>query len=698
MTRVLVTGASGFIGQALVRALVERGDDVRAMVRNLRAAVRVLPSAAEPVEADLRHPGRWPDVMDGIDVVFHLAAAIDGPWPLHEQVTVHGTAALLERAAAADVRRFVHVSSIVVHATAHQRDGDVIDERTPLAEPTPAVGSYARGKLLAERLVREAEHRGLPTTIVRPGLVYGPGKVIFEHLGKPIGPVLVGCGRPGQHLPLTSLHSVIDALLRVADCPRSRGETYLVVDDHPIDRRTHVRILNDALHTRYRRLDVPTPLVCLAARGLGAARRCPGLPARHRLPAVTPDKLRTRALDLRYDSGKLARHTGWAPAHHVADGLRRAASASVPRRPVHRVAVVGAGMNSIHHLHALCRRDDVRIVGLVDTQLDRARALAARCGLEAPCFDSLASLCDQAQPDAAHVVTPPATHESLVCELLERGVDVLCEKPLAITLDACDRMAATAARRARTLGTTHNFLFDERFVRMQAMIAGGAVGQVLHVDTRCAFDMQRLSRADDPAAAQRAGWVWNLPGGLIEDLAPHPIYMTQALLGTDATLAHIHRARTGRVHPDADDQLHLLLAGPRVTGDILVSLTARPPAFTITVHGTAGTLMLDVQDMILLHSHTRARGPRALQRGLRVLHRNASTLRQLGTNAARLATRRLHPPGHMHTICDAYYHALATGHPFTPGPADGAAVVAILRQIWPTPHPTPHPPVNASSV
>ena len=108
-----------------------------------------------------------------------------------------------------------------------------------------------------------------------------------------------------------------------------------------------------------------------------------------------------------------------------------------------RVAIVGAGYVAAHHLAALKRLDFVELVGICDPNLEAARALAARFGIERVAAD-LAGLAD-AKPQVVHVLTPPASHAALALQAFEMGCGVLVEKPIAITQEQAQDIANHAA-------------------------------------------------------------------------------------------------------------------------------------------------------------------------------------------------------------------------------------------------------------
>ena len=225
--RVLVTGASGFVGVALCRALLERGHAVRAAVR--RAGALDVPSEAQQVQVgDLASEFDRRGLLEGMDVVVHLAAIAHRGAPEADilRANVDATTRLAE-AAVGSVRRFVFMSSIKVHG---EDSGEGAYAETSPMRPKDA---YGRAKADAERLLGDLAGGGrIEVALIRPPLVYGPGvKANFLSLLR-----WVDSGVP---LPLASVRNrrrliyvgnLADATVRCVEHPEASG-AFLVGDD-----------------------------------------------------------------------------------------------------------------------------------------------------------------------------------------------------------------------------------------------------------------------------------------------------------------------------------------------------------------------------------------------------------------------------------------------------------------------------------
>jgi nucleoside-diphosphate-sugar epimerase len=170
---VLITGAGGFVGRALVRWFVTDGRPVRGMVRNAADAAAVTALGGHPVVADLRDQRALGRAMEGVHQVVHAAAKVaDWGDPIDfTEVNVHGTWNVLSAALIHRVSRVVHISTEAV--LLDRRPLVQVDEDTPL--PVEPIGEYARSKGAAEVQVARAVKQGLDACVVRPRLVWGPG-------------------------------------------------------------------------------------------------------------------------------------------------------------------------------------------------------------------------------------------------------------------------------------------------------------------------------------------------------------------------------------------------------------------------------------------------------------------------------------------------------------------------------------------
>ena len=234
MRTVSVTGGAGFIGRALLDALADRGETVRALAGSQADAEAVAARGAIPVRGDLADLEALTAGMRGAEVVVHAAARLRGGWAALDQlrrVNVDGSRAVLQAARSAGVPRLVLISTEQV--VLGDRPLVSADESAPY--PQRYVGPYAATKAEAEQLVLAASTPELATVAVRPRLVWGRGDTALL----PGLTVAVRSGRlrwvdGGSHLTSTThVRNAVEGVLAAADRGRG-GRAYFVTDGAPV--------------------------------------------------------------------------------------------------------------------------------------------------------------------------------------------------------------------------------------------------------------------------------------------------------------------------------------------------------------------------------------------------------------------------------------------------------------------------------
>ena len=305
-----MTGATGFIGQALCRQLMEEGDFVRASSRDTRQNI----VATESVAVDaIDGQTNWTAVLRGIDTVFHLAAVahiVHRPnrqdVEQYEAVNADGTERLARESARAGVRRFVFLSSLKVNG-----------EESPLegfreSDPVHPEGAYAVSKQHAEqRLADVARATGLSYTIIRPPLVYGPRvRANFLELIRAVDrrrPLPFGSVR--NRRSFVYVDNLCSALRGVATFSGIDGETFFVSDGEPVSIAELVRRIAAALGTSPRLFAMPPALLHLLGTVTG-----------------TRDAIRKLTASLVVDDRKIRAVLGWSPPYPMEQGLAATAA------------------------------------------------------------------------------------------------------------------------------------------------------------------------------------------------------------------------------------------------------------------------------------------------------------------------------------------------------------------------------------
>ena len=225
--KILVTGATGKVGSRLAKRLAQRGDDVRALVREPARAADLREAHIALVEGDLLRPESLPAAVRGVDAVVHCAAFFRGATPEQAQaVNELGTQHLASAARAAAVKRFVFTSTGLVYGS---NGGRLAREDDPCA-PTAA---YPVSKLGAERFLLALASDSFDVRVLRLPFVYGDGDA---HIAEAI-PMMHGFS-PGQRMSIGHHADVAQAVARLLDAPSPAHRIYNVVDDEAPDLAT----------------------------------------------------------------------------------------------------------------------------------------------------------------------------------------------------------------------------------------------------------------------------------------------------------------------------------------------------------------------------------------------------------------------------------------------------------------------------
>lgn len=310
MPALLLTGGTGFVGQALIHRLLKDGH--YSLVAAIRRQSAEFSSGVLSVQiGDISVNTDWSAGLVGVKVVIHAAArahvlndVAEDPLAEFRRVNVNGTLALAQQAVQAGVKRFIFISSIGVNGNQGSRPFTVDDLPNP-AEP------YAVSKYEAELALRQlSSETGMELVIIRPPLVYGPNapgnfarliKTVSKGIPLPLGAIY-------NRRSLVALDNLVDLIVTCIDHPAAANQTFLVSDGEDLSTSDLLRRMGDALGKPARLLPVPSRLLETGALMLGkqalAQRLCGSLQV---------DISKTREL------------LGWSPPVGVDEALRRTA-------------------------------------------------------------------------------------------------------------------------------------------------------------------------------------------------------------------------------------------------------------------------------------------------------------------------------------------------------------------------------------
>jgi predicted dehydrogenase/nucleoside-diphosphate-sugar epimerase len=564
---VLVTGASGFIGQPLVRRLAADGHDVRALARRPEA-IATQPRV-HPCPGDMLDGASLDSAVQGMDAIVHLACATGVADEAQvRRVNVDGTRALLAAAGQHGVRRFVFVSTI-----------SATRER---------LGPYGRTKKECETLVAES---GLEWVTVRPSLVYGSTPVgLFATLTRylralPVVPV-IGDGR----IELDPIH-VRDVCEVIAQCvTRSDvvGKTYDLLGPDRLTLDEFLGRLARELRIRKPLIHIPQGLALATASVLGAVSKRPPVSVDNVIGMTSPARVDRRpaqrdfqiqwtpiAAGLRTFAHSSAAGAPWEPVEPV-ESVDAAAGAVAPveapapevaprpssvvasepatlvslepQRPV-RACVIGLGRMGVVHTAVLSMIPGCELVGIADRHAQLGRSVRGM-GHRVPFFRSAAKMLQSARPDAVFVCTQQNSHFPLAQLALEAGAAVFVEKPLAHTLADAEALVALSARLNRPVACGYTLAYLPVFARAREAVA--AIGTL-----RQARSSMYLSQVFGP----RRGWMYDPSrsgGGVVANISSHLLFLLDWYFGTPVQV----RASWKKLYGAVEDELHAMMTLP----------------------------------------------------------------------------------------------------------------------------------------
>mgnify|MGYP000077959521 CR=1 FL=1 len=317
--RILITGATGFIGGRLACHLVAQGHQVRALVR--RESPELAACGVEPVRGDIVDADALCSALSGVEAVFHLAAVRDvwsTPETVYRQVNVDATRSLLDAAKASGVQRFVYCSSVGV---ARYPGNLEADETLPYSQPTSQV-LYHRTKAQAEQIARAAQ-----AVVVRPVITYGPGDetgFVTRLIALLAQGRFLEIGNGRNHVDLVYVDDLIAGMVAALE-KGAPGRVYILSGMAPIEVRVLLNEICTLLGRKPPRMSIPAPLALLAGWGMEMVWKGVFNPLgwTNHAPFITRDKVATLTVDRGFSHKRAGLELGYRPQVDYSEGLKR---------------------------------------------------------------------------------------------------------------------------------------------------------------------------------------------------------------------------------------------------------------------------------------------------------------------------------------------------------------------------------------
>ncbi len=333
--KLYVTGATGFVGAAVVDEALERGHEVVAVVRpaSTRSPLEDAPEDAALSEAriDLRSPEGLVKSLEGVDSVVHLAAAKSGDFYTQFAGTVVATENLLTAMVEVGVNQLVGISTFSVYDYLAMDADDLLTEDSPIDTDPKLRDEYAQTKLIQERLYHQfGDEADNLATVLRPGMIYGADNLWHALLGADFGSRFLRIGSKAT-LPLAYVENcaqaIVDSVEALSDRPDEvAGEIINIVDDDLPTQEQYVREVAARVETPPT-ISIPWPAMNAATTALKKANSLL-VGGRAKLPGIAvPDRLHARFKPLRYSNEKAKRLLQWNPRYSFTEALDRSVAA-----------------------------------------------------------------------------------------------------------------------------------------------------------------------------------------------------------------------------------------------------------------------------------------------------------------------------------------------------------------------------------
>ena len=328
--KLLISGASGFLGQYVVAEALRQGFQVQAMIRP-KTDVSKLSWNQHPnlewVRLDLRQPTGLVEILQATDAVIHLAAVKAGDFYDQFAGTVIATENLLAAMVQANVLRLIAISTFSVYDYQQLKPDELLDEQAPIEDEPLSRDEYAQTKLIQEDLVRafEQEHQA-PVTIMRPGMIYGRDCLWHALLGAELGATRWLKIGGKAVMPMTYVENCAEAIVLAAKHEKAIGKTINIVDDELPTQDVYIEALLKRTDSPPKILPISWSVMKFIAGGAWLVNKV-FLSGKARLPGIlVPSKLYARFNPLRYTNDVAHDILAWQPRFGLEESLDRSCS------------------------------------------------------------------------------------------------------------------------------------------------------------------------------------------------------------------------------------------------------------------------------------------------------------------------------------------------------------------------------------
>lgn len=695
--KVLLTGASGFLGRHVIQKLSQENVNIVAIIRRTSRIDHLKSYPIKFIEGDIRDEACLDKAMKGVDVVIHAVTTKMGRWEDFYAENVESTERLLQLSMKSKVKRFIFISSIDVYDHTHAKNGSVLTEDSP-EDPNPP-NPYSRSKIEAEALVEQyCKQHNVPTVIIRPGCIYGIGGNWYPaRLGFTAGAnryALLGNGKSA--VPLSHASSVVDLIWRSIQNEKAIGKSYNILEDTVITRLEFLKLAKSILFPNLKIVRVPLmvarPLAFTMRSLLKMIGRTP--PTR-----LHPKYMRLFARSIFYANDRAKEDLGWKPVRDIRETMEEMlrwhrtqkdkprSEMLIPELPIRirgdgrlNVGLIGCGAFANMHLTILDRISQGVVTAVCDPNLEAAQSIARTFQIRRV-YVSLTQMLDKEKIDVIHVISPTQTHADLSIQAMKKRCHVLVEKPMAINAKEARDMLQVAEKQGVKLCVEHTLLYHPTMIQARRMIQQGLLGEIVQVEGW--FGPSFSSNVGSPFLRYEAkdAWVYGLPGSLFQDFMPHPLSVVLDVMGSVNDV--VVRARYNKIVPHMKvDELRIILENESILGTLSLSFGATPRHSFLNIYGTHGTVKVDFmtgtpflyKDMGMLPKFI-SRNIMGIKNGRRLIKASRKNLFQA------FSKKRLLLEGHENLI-RLFYRSVLQNEALPVTHQNSLRTMEIMDQIW----------------
>ncbi len=318
--KVLITGATGFIGSHIVKSLIAKGHKVRALVRKSSDTSGIKGPGVDLALGDITDPESLAAAVLGMDAVIHLAAMVSdfGPYKDFIALNIDGVKNILNAAKDEGVSKFVHFSTNDVLGI--HKGGVLVDDTFPYKKTGYP---YPDTKIEGEKIAFEYHKKyGLPVSVIRPSWVYGPGDKTFipEVVDAMRTGMMIYFGDKRNTISLNYIDNLTDAVLLLLERPEAVGEAFISNDDHPVTWEWLVKKLADGLDLKLPKITLPFNLAMGLARIVEFIFKLLKIKSR---PPLTTYAIDICGSNMVYSARKMKEVLGYKPRVLPEEGMKR---------------------------------------------------------------------------------------------------------------------------------------------------------------------------------------------------------------------------------------------------------------------------------------------------------------------------------------------------------------------------------------